>query len=362
MPRVSDTPRARRPRPVADAPVAALIDRADALAKGWLIALVERRPLAEAAEVPAGELGREGPAIFAAYARALASDEALADFLEREARAVARLAGATDPAGVAEAVEAQRAIVWSASLDALSDPAPEQLAELSDRLAHIATRLVALSSGAASPWTRAPRAEPATSRQGPERGAREEWPARAEDARPSAEPSDTPPADGESGPFTRPLHAVPTPGEAPLWLSALEQRLGRGGRPGEKTSLLLVELDGLERLRAASEDGAADLLSRAAREIRRAVRREDLVAHEEDGRAWILATDTGRLAAEALARRIAEFVGHAASPHGAGLTASVGLAVHPEDGRDAGALAAYAEEEMLAARAAGVRVLGDSMV
>jgi GGDEF domain-containing protein len=331
-----DPPRARRPRPVADAPVAALVDRAEGLAKGWLLALVERRPLARAADVPAGELGREGPALCAALAEALASDEALADFLLKGG-AVGRLAGARDPAAVAEAVEALRAVVWSALLDELRDPVPAQLADLADRLAHISARLVALSAGETRAWSREP-AEPAPA------------PARAEEAEP--------------GPFDRPLRAVPPPtgGEPALWLSALEQRLAQSGRPGERTSLLLVELDGLDALRAASENGAGELLGAATREIRRAVRREDMVAHEEDGRAWILATDTGRLAAEALARRIADFVGQAASPHGAPLTVSIGLAVHPDDGRDAGSLAAYAEEEMLAARAAGVRLLGDSLV
>jgi GGDEF domain-containing protein len=343
MPRVSSSPRARRPRPVADAPVSALTDRAEALAKGWLIALVEQRPLAQAAHVPARELGRDGPALVAALARSLASDDDLTAFLEVEGRTVRRLAGAKDPAALAEAVEALRAVVWSATLDALADPSPQQLGEIADRLAHIANRLVARSAAA----------RPRASRVEAERRGRETL--RADEGPPPE----------ESGPFDRPLHAVPAPpehGGAPSWLSALEQRLGRGERPGEKTSLLVVELDGIDRLRASTENGAADLIARASREIRRAVRREDLVAHEEDGRTWILATDTGRFAAEALARRIAEFVSLAASPHGAPLTASVGLAVHPEDGSDAGSLASYAEEEMLAARAAGVRVLGDSMV
>jgi GGDEF domain-containing protein len=340
---VLDAPRARRPRPVADAPVAALVDRSEALAKGWLIALVERRPLAEAAQVPAADLGREAPALLAALARSLASDDALAAFLGGEGRSVARLAGAARPDELAEAVDALRAVVWAATLDALVDPAPAQLAELADRLAHVATRLVTLPATAVSPSTREPRSEP---------------------SRPAPPPAPRDERAAESGPFARPLQAVPAPSRegTPLWLSALEQRLARGDRPGERTALLLVELDGLDRLRAASDTGAAELLASAGREIRRAVRREDLVAHEEDGRTWIVATDSGRVAAEALARRIADFVARAAAPHGAPLTASVGLAVHPEDGRDAGSLAAYAEEEMLAARAAGVRVLGDSMV
>jgi len=138
----------------------------------------------------------------------------------------------------------------------------------------------------------------------------------------------------------------------------LERRLEEGTRLGERTALLLVEVDGVRRLRAAGElDGA---LERGAAAIREEVRRGDLVAHEEEGRTWLLAVDAGRPAAEDLGQRIAARLALVPGPRGAPLTASVGLAVHPGDGRDAGSLAAHAEERMLAARAAGVRLLADA--
>jgi GGDEF domain-containing protein len=83
-----------------------------------------------------------------------------------------------------------------------------------------------------------------------------------------------------------------------------------------------------------------------------------VVAHEDDGRVWVIAGDTGRNGAAELALRIADAVEDAASLHGAPLTASIGIAIYPEDGRDATALTAQAEEGMYAARASGTRVNG----
>ena len=72
----------------------------------------------------------------------------------------------------------------------------------------------------------------------------------------------------------------------------------------------------------------------------------------------MIAGDTGRSGAKALALRIADAVEGAASLQGAALTVSVGIAVYPDDGRDAAALTGQAEEGMYAARAVGTRVGG----
>jgi GGDEF domain-containing protein len=88
------------------------------------------------------------------------------------------------------------------------------------------------------------------------------------------------------------------------------------------------------------------------------VRRPDVVAHEDDGRVWVIAGDTSRGGARALALRIADAVEAAASLSDAALTASVGIAIYPDDGREASTLTGQAEERMFAARAAGTRVGG----
>ncbi len=54
-------------RPVADAPVAALTAAPDALARDWLVALLARVPLAGAAAVPVADLAREAPALCARW-------------------------------------------------------------------------------------------------------------------------------------------------------------------------------------------------------------------------------------------------------------------------------------------------------
>ena len=82
-------PRRRPARPVPEAPIEALATDAERLAKGWLLAVIEREPLSEAAGILAGEWAAEGPRVCEAVVRALGSDEAL----ERLRRAAMRGAG-----------------------------------------------------------------------------------------------------------------------------------------------------------------------------------------------------------------------------------------------------------------------------
>src|SRR5256885_5306784 len=105
--------RPARARPVADAPVAALVAAAEDLAKGWLLELVSAGPLDAAAALPFAELAREGPALCAAVARALRDDAELArlapggDLAPLAARAGA-LAGAGGAASAVAPVRAPR--------------------------------------------------------------------------------------------------------------------------------------------------------------------------------------------------------------------------------------------------------------
>src|SRR3989442_6170239 len=109
--------RPARARPVADAPVAALVAAAEDLAKGWLLELVAAGPLDAAAALPFAELAREGPALCAAVARALRDDAELArlapggDLAPLAARAGA-LAGAGDAASAVAPVHPLRRLPW----------------------------------------------------------------------------------------------------------------------------------------------------------------------------------------------------------------------------------------------------------
>lgn len=306
--------------PALDAPVAGLGD-AEALAKVWLLELIAARPLGEAARLPTERLVADGPALVAAVIGALVSDRELERLspdgeLGGLAAAAGSIAGAGGSAEVVAALERLRSVVWAAIERTAPGPPPLHLAS---RLAHVCATVAetALAAGA----SRAAPAEPQ----------HDDDLARIRVARTS---------------------------EGPLWVEALERQLADGSRSGRSFTLLLVDLDSAERMRLAGADEAAAAFAQIGRAIREVVRRPDVVAHEDDGRVWVIAGDTGRGGANALAVRIADAVEAAASLHGAALTVSVGIAVYPDDGREAAALTAQAEEGMYAARAAGTRVDG----
>jgi hypothetical protein len=159
---VSDDPRlgcSRRARPVAEAPVDALLARAEELAKQWAVALILARPLERIGEIPLRELAREAPALCAQAVRALESDVELERMVAggeqsgggdpAAARRLGELAGAQDARLAVEAVEALRGVLWEALMDELRDPPARQVAELSDRLACVCA--VALAATITAP-------------------------------------------------------------------------------------------------------------------------------------------------------------------------------------------------------------------
>jgi len=148
-----------------------------------------------------------------------------------------------------------------------------------------------------------------------------------------------------------------------LWIATLERHVDRAQREGGGLALLRVELVDGERLASAAADESQSEADergvpygRLAQAIRRAIRRQDLVASDRQGRAWVIAPAVGRAGAIALAERIGAGVEHGEHWRGAPLAATIGFAVYGEDGRDAVTLIDRAEEAMLAASAAGVRI------
>jgi len=398
-------PRPSRPMPVERADAELLAGRAKAVAKGWLLTLLERAPLASVAAIPAAELASEGPAVCAAFARALGSDAELdrlrpAGDLAPLARRIPALAGAADAAATLAAVDALRACLWAAALDArgarTDDPAP-----LAERLAEVALVVgtTALSGaqakgtdgeGAAAPRADAPTAQmpgatelPASAAHADRAAAPPAEPVVGEDARPAvggqtgapgwAGPDQTGPARHAAGPGSvtqlppRPPASPAEMDDGDLWISTLERHVDRAQREGGGLALLRVELVDGERLAAiaASEPDTGEgedrvPYGRLAQAIRRAIRRQDLVASDRQGRAWVIAPAVGRAGAIALAERIGADVEHGEHWRGAPLAATIGFAVYGEDGRDAATLIDRAEEAMLAASAAGVRI-GEAM-
>ena len=305
--------------PALDAPVVGLGDT-EALAKEWLLELIASRPLGQAVRVPADRIATDGPALVAAVVGALVSDrelQRLAPGGENTglAAAAGAIAGAGAPAEVVAALERLRSVLWTA-IERTAPGAPP--AGLPGRLAHVCATVAQTALAAGD--RRAPAGSIGDDELAPIRAARA--------------------------------------GDGPLWIEALERQLADGGRSGRRFALLLVDLDSADRLRLAGADEAADAFARISRAVREHVRRADVVAHEDDGRVWVIAGDTGRSGGRALGLRIADAVEAAASLSGAALTASVGIAIYPDDGREAPVLTAQAEEGMYAARAAGTRVGG----
>src|ERR1039458_7044961 len=101
-------PRRRRARPVADAPLDALLLATDDLTKGWLLALLEQAPLDEAPAILAVDLTRDGPRLCDALVRAISDDTDLRRLepggaLEPLVAQAAELAGAARQVGGAPA-------------------------------------------------------------------------------------------------------------------------------------------------------------------------------------------------------------------------------------------------------------------
>jgi GGDEF domain-containing protein len=240
---------ARRPRPVADLPPAALAD-GEAVAKGWLLALVAARPLRAAAALPTADFARDAPALCAAVLRALGSDAALAE-VDRLAPCAGAITGATGPAEVVGAVAALRSAAWEALTTTRVD-APTTAA-IAERLAHVCDALAVAALGATE--------------------------LRVHDAR------------GD-------------------WRAAIA-RLLAAARP---FAVLAVEAGDAARVAAADPDRAAGALARMEEAALSELRPGDVLGREGDGRLWVIAADLGGSAARAMAERLADAIAAAPVP------------------------------------------------
>ncbi|MDW5597275.1 diguanylate cyclase [Conexibacter stalactiti] len=387
-----------------------LVGRAQTIAKGWLLLLLERAPLDAVGTIPAAALAAEGPALCAALARGLGSDVEL-DRLRADgdlAPLVARvgpLCGAADAIETVGAVEALRACLWTTALESDADARDAAfVGRLADRLATVTAVVTATAltghgvvvpasqvsapsappraaaapepppAAAAGPVPayddvppdhdgipHAPYGEPPAQSASASGGGQPAWshpePAledlRDDDPEPVGSVTQLP---GRAG--TDPRHG-PVAGmdDSDLWIATLERHIDRCQREGGGLALLRVELVDGDRVAASAPDGESHVpYGRLAQAIRRAIRRQDLVASDHQGRAWVIAPGVGRAGAIALAERIGAGVEQGESWRGAPLAATIGFAVYGEDGHDAATLIDRAEEAMLAATAAGARI------
>jgi GGDEF domain-containing protein len=348
---------------VADAPVEALLARTEDLARRWAIALILSRPLARIGEIPLEDLARETPELCAQAIRALASDAALQQLLGLDAEgtsapgAVSRLgvlAGARDSAAAVGAVEALRGVLWRAVLDELHDPDPRQIAELGDRLAAIcaAIAMALLAPGQAPGVSSASEqrahgvsSAPVEFEQEPEEFV----------YRPT-EPGHAPEAPSPASPWEQPrIEIRDVRSEGPTaWIGSIGRRLERYSEDGLPFAVLLVEVVDMERLaQAGSPADVAHLISRVEAALSEELRPADLLTRENEGRYWLVTPETDGVGVRMLAERLARSVRSSASDHGTPLEVAIGIAVCPDDGREAAMLAAHADAGVYAARASG---------
>ncbi|UTI66449.1 GGDEF domain-containing protein [Paraconexibacter antarcticus] len=327
------TPHGRRPRPVAGLPA---VDGV-AVAKGWLLELLARTPLHAVARIPAALLAREAPDLCVAVAAAVASDAALerlatGDGAVLAARAGA-LTGATASADVVAGIDALRSVLHRA-LRTEEDAA--LAADTGDRLAHVCALVTGLALGAGASAATEPEPEPE----------------RAPDPAP---PRHTAPRLVPPEPAGRVVVAQDLRADAPH-REALDRALAEAGH--HPVTALAIEIDDRERL-AALEDGGDLLPVLAPLEDALVAGGEpdDVLVREQPGRWWLIAPRTGTDAARVLAGRLSGIVGaHAPVRHGVPLTASIGVAVFPDDGADADALLEHADQGVFTARALGVPI------
>jgi GGDEF domain-containing protein len=332
---------ATRPRPVAGVPPPELAD-GTAAARAWLLALVAATPLEAMGTLPAGRVASEGPGLCAAALAALGSDAALARLeaggdLAATASGAGCLAGAAGPAATAAALAALREALWSVLEPGLPAADGRHVAALATRLARVCDVMTAAAlagSAAGAPAGAAP-TTPA---------------AGAPPAAPFAPPSDV------SWLRDHDL-TVSRGGSGEGTMAAVVRRVERRAAESEGFSVLAVEVDDAERLLAADRGGAAArALSAAERAIRETAERAGAGVAADGHRQWVVAAYDDSTSARDLGERLAAAVAAAATLDGAPLEVSIGVAVWPQDARDADALLAHADEGVFAARAAGVRI------
>jgi len=368
-----DTPPA--PRALAELPFEAASADAERLAGAWVLALIRSRPLEELGLLPLEELARSGPQLCAQMLAAVRSDAELerlragagsaGESSPGAAARISELTGARDAAEAVEAVELLRGILCRTLAGRLEEASPRQNADLCERLAHVCAAVLATALGSAPAI--APSSEsPPWGGRGPQ----------APDGAPDG--SSRPPAAGarivdELEGAAAPPPAIAIRDERPehgavAWIDAIARQLERYRADGRPFTVLLVEVRELERLRlemspaelaalGASLEGAlaAALQARAAARRgpdRGAPRWTGSVTPQRPGRCWLLAPEWDRAAAHALADRVARTVASGLGHRGRAVEVLVGVAVCPQDGRQAAALAAHADVDLHAARAA----------
>ncbi len=218
---------------------------------------------------------------------------------------------------------------WPGGEGAAPDPGSERAALLAQRLADVSSALVLLA-GAQEPLSPPAPLEP-----------------------PDPSPVDAAIQIHDTREEERPAHPS-------AWTGSIGRRLERYREDRLPFAVLLVEVLDIDRLaHAEPREELARLTTQVERAVGAELRPADVLTHEALGRYWLVTPETDAPGARRLAERLARAVRLAAQHRGVPLEVAIGIAVCPEDGQDAAALAAHADVGVYAARAAGRSIAPD---
>jgi diguanylate cyclase (GGDEF)-like protein len=289
----------------------------EALAKAWLLDVLERTPLAEMEDVPLAWIVEQGPDLIADIVRGLA-DPAPSGHLELPAEGIERITGLGGLRHGESAREIPRdlAALQALLIEALRREIPERqvgafagsvgrLAEIfGDIQAQVSERLVTERSGGAK---------------------------------------------------VDPLTGLPGRAELDEWLRLLLAEQRSHARP---FAVLLIDVDGLGRINQAFGREAGDrMLKAVANVVRRKFRPLDRAFRVAEDEFCVLAPDQNAAEALSLAERLCDLVDRSQGDEEPRVTVTAGLASCPEHGDDPETLMAAAEEAAWAAKAAGRAVV-----
>jgi GGDEF domain-containing protein len=289
----------------------------------------------------------------------------------------------------ARAAQTLSETLWEALHEELADPRAQRVAELSERLGEVTATVALLAravarapgtpaapvepgrvdSEAVDPEPMAPESRVARARHGERSSSYEPPPIQSREPSVTGKPSsaavlvdelaaveparEPPPAAPSESPQIEIRDVRDERGPA-AWIGSIGRRLERHEQDGSPFAVLLVELVDIERLRHAEPVGdVSRLTSKVEEALARELRPADSLTRESPGRYWLLAPQTDRTGASMLAERLARAVMSSVSHRGTPLEVAVGIALCPDDGRQASALAAHADVGLYAARAAG---------
>jgi GGDEF domain-containing protein len=376
-------------RPLADLPIDDLAARGEELAKRWALALILARPLEQIAEIPFEDIALDGPSLCAQVLRALEADSELRKLTGqgppngREGSALARrlaaIAGAGDVAGVVDAVEALRGVLWLALAEELREADARLVGDVADRLAHVCAAVLAvavttvqeaekaadLSEDGAG--TASARGGDPVARSGPRAVIVDELLSAPEPRAPALAAARTAPPEGPSEVIEI---RDERGGDGPVaWIGAIGRQLERFRRDGLPFAVLLAELTALERLREQEGNGEAERMAHLVQELlqdrcnepstgtdRSGSRETATITRERPGRYWLIAPQLDPAGAQRLAERLTAEVASLRTAGGRSMALAIGTSSCPQDGREAAALAAHADVGRYAARA-GARVM-----